>query len=288
MAGGVGSRLVAVGAAEGAELEALVPADLEHTVEAADPAVLVHELAVGHDQTDARLRVEVVAHTPEHVGRRLAECGVVGRVGLARRLIVGDEEADGGLANLAGNFRAVAWVDDRAGVHDRDRAGDVEDFLSLEEERTQFLEEQREALVQVDLRAVRFNLREVGVEGEVERQVRGEPVFHAEAPFLDVGVAERPGRGVAQLAADRRDGGQDLEVAAHRELTHAVERAHLREEAEHVARDRRPDDALVLALDLALDLEAPVVRRIAARGVAQALERNGQLRGPAVLDEDAG
>ena len=62
------------------------------------------------------------------------------------------------------------------------------------------------------------------------------------------------------------NGGQQLEVAAGRQIRHAFEHAHLRRETHDVARNRRPDDALVLALDVALNLESPAVHLAARRG----------------------
>ncbi len=164
------------------------------------------------------------------------------------------------------------------------RPGGAEDLLALEEERPQLGEEERVALVGLDLRPVGLDLREVGVEREVGREVRRHAVLHVHA---EVGL-----RGVVDVAAvgqpahlDGGGGRQHLQVAAHRQVTQAADRPHLRQLARDAARHRGPDHRLVFRLQGSADLEPPAVLALAARRIAQALERDGHLRRPAVVDD---
>ena len=159
-------------------------ADAEREVRPQQPAVVVHELAVGEDHADVRVAVEVVLDAPEDVLRRLPWSGI-GVVHFARRFVVGQEQPDRRPASdLAGQLGAVARIDDPARLHRLRPPRDLVNFPSLEEERTQFRIVDREALVDVDLLRFRFDLREVGVVGEVERQVRVDAVLETDAAFL--------------------------------------------------------------------------------------------------------
>ena len=231
-----------------------------------------------------RLGVQVVADpTDQHVGG-LAERRVAG-VDVPGRLIVGDQDAEGGLADLTGHFAAIPRVDDGARVHEVHRPRHVEDLLPLEEERAELLEKQREPLVHLDLRPIRLDLREVWIVGEVERQVGGQPVLEVDTTFgLRVG-GEPAGRRVESTDLHGRHGRQDLEIPAGRQPAHPVEQPHLRQESGNVARDRRPDDRFVLAANRPRDLKSPPVRLVANRGIAQALKRDRHLGGPAVVHE---
>ena len=124
--------------------------------------------------------------------------------------------------------------------------GNPEDLLAFEEERPQFRVRDRESLVDLDLLAIGFDLREVGVVGEVEREVRGEAVLHADAAFLDV-VGPELAAVVFSLPPDRRERRQQFEVAAASTGSSCRRDAHLAEVAHVVARHRRPDVVLVLA-----------------------------------------
>ena len=104
---------------------------------------------------------------------------------------------------LAGQTRAAANRQQRAVVADADaaaeeqidltRAPDREQPAVLEEERPLLREQQVEAR-QVDLLFVDFDLREVGVVGEVERRARRDADLGVDAPvagLVVVGLASR-------------------------------------------------------------------------------------------------
>ena len=233
------------------------------------------------------LRVEVVARPADDDAGALVEAAPPRLHPPARRLVVGEHQADRRVADLAGQLRAQVRVDERARVHEVDRSGNVEDLRPLEEERPQLGIEQREPLVDLDLRKVGLDLREVRVEREVGRQVRREAVLDVQAGLRVRAGADEPPRGVVdRLEADGGERRQELQVAARRQVRHPLEHAHLLHEAADVARHGRPDGVLlVLALDLPHDLEPPAVldpRRLLR--VAEALERNGHLGRVAVLD----
>ena len=167
-----------------------------------------------------------------------------------------------------------------------DRAGDVEYLGALEEERPQLGIEEREPLVHLYLRAVRFDLREVGIQREVRGQIRRDAVLEIDAS-LRCGVAgdEIAGGGIDRAELDGGEGWQNLEVAAGRQSRQPFQHTHLRQKACNAAGDGRPDDRLVLPADAAGDLQSPAVRRVAVPlRIPQALERNGHLRREPVLD----
>ena len=79
---------------------------------------------------------------------------------------------------------AEARVDQRARVHRVTwTALPPGKCRALEEERTQLGIEDRKALVHLDLRTVRFDLREVRVVGEVEDQIRRDAILHVNRAF---------------------------------------------------------------------------------------------------------
>ena len=224
-------------------------AQAEIAVETGHLVGAVGKLAAGEDGAHIRLGVQVVAHAPHERLRRLARGAVDDVVGVTRRLVVRIHDADGRVAGLAGQLRAVARVDDRARVHQIDRPAELEDLGALQEERPQLRIEQREAPVHLDLRPVRLDLRKVGVERHVCGQIRRDAVLEVQ-PALRPGAVVREPAGRVELAElHRRERRQDLDVAAGRQSGHAVEHAHLRQEPGHLARHRRPDDRLVLAAD---------------------------------------
>src|SRR5262245_47972746 len=81
---------------------------------------------------------------------------------------------------------------------------------------------------------------------------------------------------------------QEFEVARGRQAGHSFYRPHLTQQSHNTARNRRPYHALVLTLDRALNLEAPAVCLGLATRIPQALERDGNLRSPAVVHHRAG
>ena len=220
--------------------------------------------------------------------RIAAERGIGRIVEVAWSLIAGEQHAERRPPLLAGHLHAVLRIDDGARVDEGYWTTDREDAGALEEERAEFGIEQREPLVGFDLRLVGFHLREVGVQREVRRHVRGDAVLDVD-PRVGVGIpgGEAAGRFFDRSELHGGEGRQELEIAAGRQVGHAFEEPHLPVETRFVARHRRPDGVLfVLALDFANDLHSPAVRltRTSPR-IAKALERNRHLRGVAVIDD---
>src|SRR5687768_13234462 len=115
-------------------------------------------------------------------------------------------------ARSAGEPQARARVDNLPGMHCRAhrriaaRAGDVEQAESFHEEGPLLTEERREALVDLDLELVAFDLAEVRVVGGVERDCRCHTILHAHpeisarpraVPPRDVRAPLLPGEGPA-------------------------------------------------------------------------------------------
>ena len=88
---------------------------------------------------------------------------------LPGRVVGGEEEAEGVAPALARQLDRDVGVNDGARVDGRELR--AEDFDAFEEEGALLLEEDGEALVGRVDRGVGLDLREVGVDGEVERRV---------------------------------------------------------------------------------------------------------------------
>ena len=272
--------------ADAHEAEAVRAPQPEARVDAAHAVVVVPELARRHDGAHVRLGVEVVARPPDEGLGGGPEARVRGVVEPPRRLVVRDDDAERRPADLAGQLAAEARVDDGPRVQQGQRRGGLEDLLAFEEERALLGVEEREALVGLDLRLVRLDLREVGVVGHVRGQVRRDAVLDAHPQVAErIVVVERPARRVERAEPRAGQLGQDLQVAALRQVGEPLQDPELRQLPRHPARDRRPRLRLGLAADHAGDLEAPAPPALARqRGIAQALERDRHLGRPAVLD----
>ena len=272
---------------DGYEIEPACLTQTELAVDAADATVAVHEFAVGRDHANMGLAVQVVPRAPHHELGVVAECRIR-RIPLAGRFVVRHQDPHRRPPDLASQLPASVRVDEGSRVDQLHRRGELEDVLALEKEGTQLRKEERVALVDVDLRLVRFDLREVGVRREVGGQVRRDAVLDVDAS-LRVGSLPHPvpRRAVERSVLNGGEGREDLEVAARRQVRHPFEHAHLRHEALHVTRHRRPDDVLlVLPLHLARHLEAPAVLRAGRLlRVADALERDRHLCRVAVIDD---
>ena len=228
--------------------------DLPPGIDGGETAEAVEELPIGKERADVRRRTQVVPH-PRQDDLRRPPKGRVGRiVDVAGALVIGHQQAHGGPTDFARQLDPVPRIDDRPGVHDRHRRRDLIDLPPLKEEWPQFGEEERKALVDLNLRDIRLDLREVGVVGEVERQIRREPVLHIEAALFDILPPERARLPVQLAHVNRRDRGQQLEVPAGREIAQALEHPHLANEPHHVARHRCPDGGFVPVFDVPLEL----------------------------------
>src|SRR2546423_5708540 len=84
-------------------------------------------------------------------------------------VVAGDERGDVQSTNFSGEFGARFWRDNPACVNEL--IGRIEQFESVEKERTLFRIEQREAFVEKHLANVGFNLREIRIDGAVECEV---------------------------------------------------------------------------------------------------------------------
>ena len=171
------------------------------------------------------------------------------------------------------------------------RGGEPEDALPLQEELSLLREEETESR-QVDLLLVHLDLGEVGVVGEVGREVLGYAIFYVQAR---VGVAV-----VGDLGVDGQVGprpcdavGLHLEVATRGWCLDPHEcPVHRDPEGPDVPgphRERERSDVvyLVPAHDRALHLDTPHL--LPTRPIPERLERDGHLdRPPAVEERGAG
>ena len=103
---------------------------------------------------------------------------------VARVIVERVQDAKGGLADRARQLGAEDRIDDAAGVNRGAHvvaARDVEEAHAFHEERPLLGKEDREALVDLDLERVAFDLAEVGIDGGVERHARGDAELAARA-----------------------------------------------------------------------------------------------------------
>ena len=173
-------------------------------------------------------------------------------------------------------------------MNERDRPWHPENFLTFEEERTKLRIGDRKSLIDFDLLPVRFDLREIWIVSEIERQIGIDAVLEIRAGLFHRIGSKLAGR--IQLAGlNGRHRREEFEIMGRRQVGDAVERAHLAELAHHVSRDGRPHHGFVFPDDLALDLKSPAVRLAGrARRISQALEWHRKLCRPSVVRERTG
>ena len=163
----------------------------------------------------------------------------------------------------------------------------AEDLRPLDEERPLLLEEGLE-IAEVHYRGVDLDLPKVGVDGGVERKVAGEAVLHIESggPEHPRAVVEGVTDGGAhELAAGHRVGKQG-EVAARVKAVEAGEVGHPGGEPALLLGDELQPVALVLALDVALGVDAPGLAF--GRPEAELGERDTELGRPPLVVEGHG
>ena len=160
------------------------------------------------------------------------------------------------------------------------RLAELKGLRVLEEERPLLGEEDREP-GQVDLLLVGLDLREVGVDRRVERQVGAhapldvQPDITREVDLIGEHrpvVVARPGHVGRELhiAPDRQ--AEAVELAGHRDALKGI-----------TTRDRRKIDLFVLVPDVAHDIDAP--RAVCPRAVPQGFQRDGELGFPAAFGD---
>ena len=113
---------------------------------------------------------------------------------VARVIVERVQHAEGGLADRARQLGAEDRIDDAARV-DRGAhvvaARDVEEAHAFHEERPLLRKEDREALVDLDLEGIAFDLAEIGIDGGVERHARRDAELAAGADVRVV-IGRRP------------------------------------------------------------------------------------------------
>ena len=91
---------------------------------------------------------------------------------------------------LPGNLHTIVRVGDVAGVHEVDIA--VEIVGAVEEERTSLGKEQREGVVDIQLRRIRFDLRKIWIQCGIEHHVLIDSPAHIHSGF-GIGICIAPG-----------------------------------------------------------------------------------------------
>ena len=147
------------------------------SVEAKYIAVLLDEVVGGGDHADGVFARSQIVLQSEHADvSLLVEEGRVIEVEafiadkVARPLVARRHEAESIAAKFAGELDGHFRVDDGARMHDRERR--LKNVYAFEEERAFLWKEDWKALISRDDCLIRFDLREVWIESEVERDGR--------------------------------------------------------------------------------------------------------------------
>ena len=92
------------------------PTKTKPSVDTGHPVVVLAKLSRRQDCAEIGLSVEVISSAPEDCLRGGAEPGVTRIIETPGRGVVGDNDAQGGLAHLPGQLSAKPWVDNRSSV----------------------------------------------------------------------------------------------------------------------------------------------------------------------------
>ena len=162
-------------------------------IQCLDTVETAGELAVAQEQAGVGLRAELAEHV-NHADVRAVSAGRIGGIQCgARGAIVDRQQAHAPAAQLAGEAAAELGVDDAAGKQERFRCHEV--TVVLEKEGAFFRETNFEPLVDGHLRIVGFDLAEIGIERDIERERLVDYRFGVEAG-ASFGVALERGSAV--------------------------------------------------------------------------------------------
>src|SRR5438445_6421406 len=141
--------------------------------------------------------------------------------------------------------------------------GKSEVVAVLEKERALFRKEDFETLVHSDLRLVRFDLAEVGVDGGIEHKTAVEDELGIDAGLsLEIAVLEERIVGVTLIniaKSTKQSIRNELDIAAGRDLLDTSRRCGLVEASLDPIRNARPENVLVSARDTAVQNDAPLL-----------------------------
>jgi len=282
---GVGGGAAGSGGAFGRAFDSLSDqapgvVEVRGEIDAADAIPAAAEFLVAVDGANTGVLADVARDPGNAVGGAMQVQGIAGGVGFAGLAVVDGEEAEIGSADFAGHADAVLGVHNIARVDQQDGRGEV--IGVFEEERTEFGEIDRVALIDGELRLVGFDVAEVGVDGSVKDDAVFENVFG----FAAAGALEMPGApvGIERIEVDQfafvlhKPVGVQLEIVGSGDAFDAVHGAFLAEHAGSAGGDPGPEVDLAVARQAAHEYDAPVLRR---GSEAEAAERNGHQRHPA-------
>ena len=160
-------------------VEGPVAGEFEARIEGGDAVEAAGEFATGEEGSDVGLLAEFALDAGDGDEGVSVAIGIVWSEGVAGRAIVNGEQAEIPAAELAGEARAEFGVSNAAGeeeVFGRDEVTGI-----FEEKWAFFGELDFEALVDGDLGIVGFDLAEIGIQGNVERERRVDDGFGVEA-----------------------------------------------------------------------------------------------------------
>ncbi len=193
----------------------------------------------------------------------------------ARGAVIGHERADRKAAESPGQASPELRIGNATGEEQIDGGGEVAGVL--QEKRPLFREEDLEALADRNLRLVGFDLAEVGLGSKIEHQAVFEDELGIQATIhFGAACSEARCGGIAQVEATKGAKeaiGNELHVAARRDLLQATQVCGLAGQPDDILRHPRPESLLEVAGDIALQQNAPGLH--IGIGKSQALERHG-------------
>src|SRR6267142_5007626 len=222
--------------------------------------------AVGVHHADARSMSQATLRAHD------VEDRVIGTARGCELLIDGRQEPDVGSVGVAGQLDGRDRLHYSPGIDQVLRH--LKQLAALEEERAFLGKEERLARIERELTGVRFDLREIGLDRAVQVEIVGDAPPHVPADLRIprvVGVAGR-GWGTGGLAGRF---GIDVDDQATVHPREADQISRLPDERRVCPARREPRILKTRVLDLAHDVEAPVLRLL--RPVAETLERYAHL-----------
>ena len=201
--------------------------------------------------------------------------------------VLRDEGAVGAIAIASGHANAPGRIGDLPRVEHVELRAEI--VGAFQEKGALLREEQGKAVVEVQLRLVGFDLRKIGIDRAVQRQVRRRRPGHIHARFdVDAVIQPRATGFVAVFRAGDGDGRHDVEVAARAHARHALELFEGAQQTLGIPADLLVEQLVARAARVAAVQAHGPALGLVAFAEAQGGERNAHLHVVASLGDSAG
>src|SRR6266851_868947 len=266
------------------QIDDLVLGKFQPGIQRSHAIACVGEIAAGKKAANVRLIAELARDANHFVGRpRVVRAAFES---LPRPPVVDDQGAQRPFAELSRHARAELRVRDPARKKQIDRCR--KESRIFNEERPLLREKNREALVDGDLRVVRFHLAEIRVQRGVERQRILGHKFRIESGTMLEFIQEAwraAARLIQKVVVGQQPIRNELNVPPWRHILQAGKRRKLLRQSFHAPRDARPIVEFTFAENYAIQRHSPGLLRIARK--PQAFERNRKEDNVAVAGDAA-